>query len=222
MSDELLWPAVLLTGQLALSTTLLLLIISVPLAWWLVKTRSIFRPWIEAVIALPLALPPTVLGFYLLVLLGHQGFIGQWMTSIGLEPWVFRFPGLLVGSLLYSLPFAVHPLQTAFRLFDMRLLESAKTLGAGPWRCFVDVVLPQTRNGFLTAAVLSFAHTVGEFGVVLMVGGNIPGQTQVLSTLIYDRVEAMDYQSANQIAIGLLLFSITILWWIYARLGHRD
>lgn len=222
MSDSLLYSAVILTAKLAFLTTLILLSLAAPLAWWLVKTGSRIRPWIEAVIALPLALPPTVLGFYLLILLGAQGPIGQWLQAIGLTPWVFRFPGLLIGSILYSLPFAVHPLQTAFKLFDRRLLDSARTLGAGHWRCFRDVILPQTRNGFLTAAVLSFAHTVGEFGVVLMVGGNIPGETQVLSTLIYDRVEAMDYTGANQIALGLLIFSLISLWWVYAKLGRNN
>jgi molybdate transport system permease protein len=207
--------AVMLTAQLAATTTVVLLLLATPIAWWLARSTSGWRHLVEAVVALPIALPPTVLGFYLLVLLGPDGPLGRWMLDAGWQPWVFRFEGLLVGSVLYSLPFAVQPIQASFMQMDRRLLEVSATLGLGPLARWRKVVLPLTRRGFLTAAVLAFAHTVGEFGVVLMVGGNIPGETQVLSTLLYDRVEALDYEAANRMASGLLLFALLVLWGVY-------
>jgi molybdate transport system permease protein len=212
--------AVLLTARLAATTTALLLVFGTPLAWWLARTRSRFRPVVEAVTALPLVLPPTVLGFYLLVLLAPTGPIGSFWEGLGGDRLVFSFAGLVIGSMIYSLPFVVQPLQNAFMAIGDGPLEAAATLGAAPFDRFRTVVLPLALPGFLTAAVLSFAHTVGEFGVVLMIGGNIPGRTQVLSTAIYNHVEAMDYGSAHLLAAGLLVFSFTVLLTVYA-FGRR-
>jgi len=189
--------AIWLTAKLAALTTVLLLIIATPLAWWLARTGSRWRAPVTALVTLPLVLPPTVLGFYLLVALGPNGPLGQLTQALGWGVLSFTFTGLLIGSILFSLPFAVQPLQHAFEAMGTRPLEVAATLRASPLDAFFTVALPQARTGVLTAAILSFAHTVGEFGVVLMIGGNIPGQTRVLSTLIYGHVEAMAYAQAH-------------------------
>lgn len=212
--------AILLTLRLAATTTALLFVVGTPLAWWLARTDSRLRPAVEAVTALPLVLPPTVLGFYLLVLLGPTGAVGAFWEGLGGDRLVFSFPGLVIGSMIYSLPFVVQPLQNAFMAMGDGPLEAAATLGASPADRFRTVVLPLARPGFFTAAVLSFAHTVGEFGVVLMIGGNIPGRTQVVSTAIYNHVEALDYPSAHLLAGGLLAFSFAILLTVYA-FGRR-
>ncbi|MDA0424594.1 molybdate ABC transporter permease subunit [Stutzerimonas frequens] len=216
--------AIWLTVKLASVTTLLLLLLGTPLAWWLARTRSRLRGPIGAVVALPLVLPPTVLGFYLLVALGPNGPIGQMTQSLGLGLLPFTFAGLVVGSVLYSMPFVVQPLQNAFEAIGERPLEAAATLRAGPWDTFFSVVLPLARPGFVTASILGFAHTVGEFGVVLMIGGNIPGQTRVVSVQIYDHVEAMEYAQAHWLAGGMLLFSFLVLLMLYGsrfRQGWR-
>jgi molybdate transport system permease protein len=202
---------VLVTLKLAGLTTILLLILATPIAWWLARTKSAWRVPIASLVALPLVLPPTVLGFYLLVTLGPNGPIGQLTQAMGVGSFAFTFTGLVIGSLIYSLPFAVQPLQNAFEAMGERPLEVAATLRASPWDAFLTVVLPLARPGYLTAAILSFAHTVGEFGVVLMIGGNIPGKTRVISTEIYGHVEAMEYAQAHALAGGMLLFSFTIL-----------
>src|SRR3954468_2744961 len=203
--------AIRLTLQLATSTTALLLVLATPLAWWLSQTHSRWRAPVAAVVALPLVLPPTVLGFYLLVALGPQGWGGRLTQALGLGLLPFTFGGLLVGSMLYSLPFAVQPLQHAFEAVRRRPLEVAATLRAGPWDTFFHVVLPLARSGIVQAAVLSFAHTVGEFGVVLMIGGNIPERTRVVSTQIYGQVEAMQYTQAHALSLAMLAFSFTVL-----------
>ena len=203
--------AIALTLKLASLTTLLLLLIATPLAWWLAHTRSRWRAPVGAVVALPLVLPPTVLGFYLLVALGPHGFLGQLTQAMGLGLLSFTFTGLLIGSLVYSLPFAVQPLQHAFEAIGPRPLEVAATLRARPIDAFFSVVLPLARPGFITAAILSFAHTVGEFGIVLMIGGNIPGKTRVVSTQIYGHVEAMEYTEAHWLAGSMLVFSFIVL-----------
>jgi len=203
--------AVWLTLKLASLTTLLLLLLATPLAWWLARTHSRWRAPVGAVVALPLVLPPTVLGFYLLVSLGPNGFGGQLTQALGLGLLPFSFGGLLIGSVIYSLPFAVQPLQHAFEAMGSRPMEVAATLRARPLDAFFSVALPLARPGFVTAAILSFAHTVGEFGVVLMIGGNIPGQTRVVSTQIYGHVEAMEYAQAHWLAGGMVLFSFSVL-----------
>ena len=207
--------AIWLTVKLASVTTVLLLLLGTPLAWWLARTRSRLRGPVGAVVALPLVLPPTVLGFYLLVAMGPNGFIGQFTQSLGLGTLPFTFAGLVVGSLLYSMPFVVQPLQNAFAAIGERPLEAAATLRAGPWDTFLHVVLPLARPGFVTASILGFAHTVGEFGVVLMIGGNIPEKTRVVSVQIYDHVEAMEYAQAHWLAGGMLLFSFVVLLMLY-------
>ncbi len=207
--------AIWLTFKLASVTTLILLLLGTPIAWWLARTTSRMKGPIGAVVALPLVLPPTVLGFYLLVAMGPNGFIGQITQSLGLGTLPFTFAGLLVGSVFYSLPFVVQPLQNAFEAIGERPLEAAATLRAGPWDTFFSVVLPLARPGFITASILGFAHTVGEFGVVLMIGGNIPGQTRVVSVQIYDHVEAMEYAQAHWLAGGMLLFSFLVLLVLY-------
>jgi molybdate transport system permease protein len=201
------WAAIWVTVRLAAATTAVLLVLGTPLAWWLARTRSRMKPVVEAVTALPLVLPPTVLGFYLLVLLAPTGAVGGVWEGLGGDRLVFSFAGLLVGSVLYSLPFVVQPLQNAFM---------ATTLGASPFDRFMTVAVPLARPGFLTAATLAFAHTVGEFGVVLMIGGNIPGRTQVVSIAIYDHVEAMDYGAAHMLSGGMLAFSFVVLLTVYA------
>ncbi|OIO53752.1 MAG: molybdate ABC transporter permease subunit [Alphaproteobacteria bacterium CG_4_10_14_0_2_um_filter_63_37] len=213
------WSPVWLTLKLALVTTAVLLLLGTPLAWWLARTRQRMRPVIEALVALPIVLPPTVLGFYLIVLLGPHGWVGGFWESLGGARLVFSFPGLVIGSVIYSLPFAVQPLTQAFKTLGERPLEVAATLRAAPWDRFRSVVLPLARPGFLTATVLAFAHTVGEFGVVLMVGGNIPGKTQVISIAIYDHVEAMEYTQAHWLSAGMILFSFLILLTLYAFTG---
>jgi molybdate transport system permease protein len=202
---------VFVTLKLAGLTTILLLILATPIAWWLARTKSAWRVPIASMVALPLVLPPTVLGFYLLVTLGPHGPMGQLTQAMGLGSFAFTFTGLVIGSLIYSLPFAVQPLQNAFEAMGERPLEVAATLRASPWDTFLTVALPLARPGYLTAAILSFAHTVGEFGVVLMIGGNIPGKTRVVSTQIYGHVEAMEYAQAHALAAGMLLFSFTIM-----------
>ncbi|WP_185749569.1 molybdate ABC transporter permease subunit [Stutzerimonas xanthomarina] len=213
--DSVALAAIWLTFKLASVTTLVLLLIGTPIAWWLARTTSRMKGPIGAVVALPLVLPPTVLGFYLLVAMGPNGFIGQFTQSLGLGTLPFTFAGLVVGSVFYSLPFVVQPLQNAFEAIGERPLEAAATLRAGPWDTFFSVVLPLARPGFITASILGFAHTVGEFGVVLMIGGNIPGQTRVVSVQIYDHVEAMEYAQAHWLAGGMLLFSFLVLLVLY-------
>lgn len=198
------WSAVRLTAMLAGLSTLLLLIVGTPLAWWLARTRSRFKPLVASLVALPLVLPPSVLGFYLLLLMGPQG-------PLGFARLPFTFGGLVVASVLYSLPFVVQPLQQAFEAIPARLMEAAATLRAGPLDRFFSVVLPLARPGLLTASVLGFAHTVGEFGVVLMLGGNIPGVTRVVSTQIYGHVEAMEYAQAHALSALMVGFSFAVL-----------
>jgi molybdate transport system permease protein len=206
-----------LTLKLAATTTALLLLIGTPLAWWLVRTRSWLKGPVGALVALPLVLPPTVLGFYLLVAMGPAGPVGALTQSVGLGLLPFSFSGLVVGSLIYSLPFVVQPLQNAFEAVGERPMEAAATLRAGPWDRFFTVAVPLARSGFVTATVLGFAHTVGEFGVVLMIGGNIPGQTKVLSVALYDHVEALEYAQAHTLAGGMLVFSFLVLLLVYGR-----
>lgn len=212
--------ALWVTVKLASMTTLILLLVGVPVAWWLARSRWRFKFFFEAIIALPLVLPPVVLGFYLLIALGHQGFIGQLSKGLGGQPLAFSFAGLVIGSVVYSLPFVVQPLQVAFSQVSNRSLEVAATLGAGKVERFFYIVLPQARAGFLTAIVLGFAHTVGEFGVVLMIGGNIPNETQVISIAIYEHVESLEYTQAHLLSAGLVGFSLVMLMIIYA-LNHR-
>ena len=203
--------AIKLTLQLASLTTLLLLLVATPIAWWLARTASWLRGPVGAIVALPLVLPPTVLGFYLLIALGPQGPLGQLTQALGWGTLSFTFYGLLIGSIIYSLPFAVQPIQHAFEAMGDRPMEVAATLRATPLEAFFTVALPLARPGFITAAILSFAHTVGEFGVVLMIGGNIPGKTRVVSTQIYGHVEAMEYTQAHWLAGGMLVFSFVVL-----------
>lgn len=205
------WPAIALTLKLATVSSLILLLIATPLAWWLSQTRSRWRSTVAALVTLPLVLPPTVLGFYILMLLGPSGWIGKLTESVGLGVLSFSFPGLVVGSIIFSLPFAVQPIQFAFESMGRRPMEVAATLRASPIDAFFSVALPLAKPGLLTAALLSFAHTVGEFGVVLMIGGNIPGKTQVVSTQIYGHVEAMEYAQAHWLAAAMVLFSFVVL-----------
>ena len=205
------WAAITLTLQLATVTTVLLLVLCTPLAWWLARTRSRWRGPVSAVVALPLVLPPTVIGFYLLVALGPNGPLGPLLGLVGIPALPFTFAGLVVGSLVYSLPFAVQPLQHAFESIGERPLEAAATLGAGPLDRFFTVALPLARPGFITASILGFAHTVGEFGVVLMIGGNIPGVTRVVSVQIFDHVEALEYADAHRLAAVMLVFAFVVL-----------
>ena len=208
--------ALLLTLRLAGVTTLILLALGTPLAWWMARTRWRFKFVLEAVIALPLVLPPTVLGFYLLIALGPRGPLGALMESLGGAPLAFSFAGLVIGSVIYSMPFVVQPLQDAFAAVGRRPLEVAATLRASPLDRFFAVAVPLARPGFLTAAVLGFAHTLGEFGVVLMIGGNIPGETRVASIAIYDHVEGLDYIQAHWLAGVLLGLSFLLLVAVYA------
>ncbi|QQS55573.1 MAG: molybdate ABC transporter permease subunit [Candidatus Competibacteraceae bacterium] len=211
--------AVWLTLKLATITTVILLIVGTPIAWWLARTRSKWKGVIGAVVALPLVLPPTVLGFYLLIVLGPHGPVGQLTQSLGWGVLPFTFAGLVVASVLYSMPFVVQPLQQAFEAIGARPLEVAATLRASPWDAFFTVVLPLAKPGFITASILGFAHTVGEFGVVLMIGGNIPEKTRVVSVQIYDHVEALEYAEAHVLAGGMLLFSFLVLLVLYSRKG---
>ena len=209
----------ILTVKLASITTIILLIIGTPLAWWLTQSQSRIRHFANAIVALPLVLPPSVLGFYLLLLLGPQGWIGNITSQLGWGTLPFSFAGLVVASVLYSLPFVVQPLQTAFAAIPASLLETAATLRAGPIDRFVSIAVPLAKRGFLNAGVLGFAHTIGEFGVVLMVGGNIPNETRVISLQIYNHVEALEYHQAHQLALLLLIFSFLVLLLIYSRQG---
>lgn len=209
------WSAVWLTAKLAAVTTVLLLVLGTPIAWWLARTRSRLKPVAAALVAMPLVLPPTVIGFYLLLLLGPQGAVGQLTQALGIGRLPFTFAGLVVASVVYSMPFVVQPLQQAFEAVPERLLEAAATLRASPWDRFFSVVLPLARPGFLTASVLGFAHTVGEFGVVLMIGGNIPERTRVLSVAIYDHVEASEFAAAHRLAAGMVAFALAVLVALY-------
>ena len=200
-----------LSVQLATITMLLLLLIATPLGWWLARTRSRARPAVQAVVALPIVLPPTVMGFYLLILLGPAGAVGAWWFELTGSALTFSFLGLVIASCIYSLPFAVQPIMSAFESVSQRDLEAAWTLGANRRDAFFSIALPQSTRGYLNAAVLSFAHTLGEFGVVLMVGGNIPGETRVISIDIYDRVESLNYAAAHQLSAVLLIFAFLIL-----------
>ncbi len=208
-----------LTAALAGTTTVILLLVSTPLAWWLANRRSNASALIEALVALPLVLPPTVLGFYLLLALAPASPLGQFWQELTGTRLAFSFSALVIGSVIYSLPFVVQPLQSAFQNLPGGLLQAAATLGASPWDQFRSVVLPMTRRSFIAAASLGFAHTVGEFGVVLMIGGNIPGETQVLSIALYDRVETLQFDEAHRIAAGLVVFSLALLFLIYRNFG---
>jgi molybdate transport system permease protein len=205
-----------LTLKLACTVTLLLLALGTPLAWWLARTRSRLRHAVGAIVALPLVLPPTVLGFYLLIALGPNGWLGHLTQALGLGLLPFTFAGLALASSVYSLPFVVQPLQNAFEAIGERPLEAAATLRAGPWDRFWSVAVPLARPGFLSAAVLGFAHTVGEFGIVLMIGGNIPGKTRTLAVQIYDHVEALEYAQAHWLAGGMVVFSFLVLLALYS------
>lgn len=214
------WTAIGLTARLAALTTVLLLLVGTPVAWWLARSRSPAKLLVASLVAMPIVLPPSVLGFYLLLLMGPQGPLGQLTTALGLGRLPFTFTGLVVASVLYSMPFVVQPLQQAFEAIPERALEAAATLRAGPWDRFVTVALPLARPGFLTASVVGFAHTVGEFGVVLMVGGNISGQTRVLSVAIYDHVEAGEFGAAHRLSLMMVLFSLVVLLglqWVQRR-----
>jgi molybdate transport system permease protein len=215
MLDDTSLQALALTFRLAATTTVLLLLAGTPLAWWLARTRSWLKGPVGALVALPLVLPPVVLGFYLLVLMGPNGPVGLLTQSLGWGVLPFTFAGLVVGSVLYSMPFVVQPLQNAFEVIGERPLEAAATLRASPLDTFFSVVLPLSRPAYLTAAVMGFAHTVGEFGIVLMMGGNIPGKTRVMSVQIYDHVEALEYSQAHWLAGGLLVFSFVVLLALY-------
>lgn len=213
-----LWLSVALAGV----TTVVLLILGTPLAWWLARTVSRAKPAVEAVTALPLVLPPTVLGFYILIALGPASPIGAFWLKVTGDALTFSFSGLVVASIFYSLPFTVQPLQNAFEAIGQKPLDAAATLRARPADAFFSVVLPMSRRSFLTAAILSFAHTIGEFGVVLMVGGNIPGKTRVISIAIYEHVESLNYGEAHVLSAGLLLFAFITLFLVYAmRRGPR-
>ncbi len=205
----------ILTLKLATCTTILLLLVCTPLAWWLAKTASNWRGPVSAIVALPLVLPPTVLGFYLLVFMGPNGWFGQLTSALGLGTFPFTFTGLVIASMLYSLPFVVQPIQNAIEAIGDRPIEVAATLGAGPIDRFFTVVLPLSKSGFISAAILGFAHTVGEFGIVLMIGGNIAGETRVVSVQIYDHVEALDYARAHALSLIMLLFSFVVLLGLY-------
>ncbi|MFJ3485335.1 molybdate ABC transporter permease subunit [Pseudomonas sp. NPDC090202] len=208
--------AIWLTLKLASLTTVILLIVGTPIALWLARTRSWLKGPVGAVVALPLVLPPTVIGFYLLLMLGPNGALGQFTQSLGLGTLTFSFSGLVIGSVLYSMPFVVQPLQNAFVAIGPRPLEVAATLRANRWDTFFSVVLPLARPGFVTGAILGFAHTVGEFGVVLMIGGNIPEKTRVVSTQIYNHVESMEYVQAHWLAGAMLIFSFLVLLALYS------
>jgi molybdate transport system permease protein len=208
--------ALSLTFKLALVTTVLLLFVATPLAWILSRWQSPFRPVLESIVALPLVLPPTVLGFYLLIILAPNSYLGEMWFSITGDQLAFSFTGLVIASIIYSLPFVVQPLQLAFERIDQGSMECARMFGANAWRRFTTIVIPSSRHSFLLASVLGFAHTVGEFGVVLMIGGNIPGETQVLSLVLYDYVESLDYDGAHRLAANLVGFSVVMLVIVYS------
>ena len=207
--------AVWLTLKLATVVTFLLLLVGTPIAWWLARTRSRLKGVVGAVVALPLVLPPTVIGFYLLITMGPNGAVGRLTEALGLGLLPFTFPGLVIASVFYSLPFVVQPIQNAFEAIGERPLEAAATLRASPWDAFWSVAVPLARPGFISGAILGFAHTVGEFGVVLMIGGNIPELTRVVSVQIYDHVEALEYAQAHWLSAGMLLFSFVVLLALY-------
>jgi molybdate transport system permease protein len=214
-----------LSLKLAAITTLILLIVGTAIAWWLANTRSRAKPVVQSIVALPIVLPPTVMGFYLLILLGPYGAIGGWWVELTGSALTFSFLGLVIASCFYSLPFAVQPLQSAFESLGRKELEAAHTLGASPIDAFFSIVVPLSAPGFLTAIVLSFAHTLGEFGVVLMVGGNIPGETRLISIAIYDHVESMNYAAAHALSLTLLGFAFSILlamYWLNRRWMRHD
>ena len=213
--------ALVLTAALASVVTLILLPLGTPIAWWLARTASRWRAPVAALVAMPLVLPPSVLGFYLLLAMGPQGPLGRLTAAFDLAPLAFSFPGLVLASVLYSLPFMVQPLQNAFAQIGQRPLEVAATLGASPLDRFFTVALPLARRGYLSAAILTFAHTVGEFGVVLMIGGNLPGRTAVASVRIYDYVESLQYAAAHRLAAVLLAFSFLVLLAVYAFGSER-
>jgi len=210
------WQAIQVTFRLCLYTTIILLVLATPLAWWLSQGRSRFRVVVQAVVALPLVLPPTVLGFYLLMVLGPRGVVGRTLEDLGFHHLAFTFEGILIASVIYSLPFAVQPLTEAFNNLGRRPVEVASSLGAGAVDRFRTVIFPLTRGGFVVAATLTFAHTLGEFGVILMLGGSIPGETKVLSVLIYDHAEGMNYAAAHSLSLMLLIFAFVTLFVVYS------
>ena len=213
-------PALILTAKLAATTTLILLVIGTPVAWWLANSKMKIKPVIEAVVALPIVLPPTVLGFYLLVILSPQGSIGSWWFELTGQALTFSFSGLVIASVIYSFPFVVQPIQNAFESVGHDMMEAAYTLGAKPVDAFFTVAVPLAKRGFLTGGVLGFAHTLGEFGVVLMIGGNIPGETRVVSIAIYDHVEMLEYGQAHVLSGILLAFAFIAMLSMYV-LNHR-
>lgn len=212
--------AILLTLKLAGTVTVLLIIMGTPIAWWLARTSSWWKGPVSALVAMPLVLPPSVIGFYLLLAMGPQGPIGSFTQSMGLGTLPFTFWGLVFASIIYSLPFVVQPIQNSMEAMGPRPLEVAATLRAGPWDQFFSIVLPQAKAGFITASILGFSHTVGEFGVVLMIGGNIPGATQVVSIQIYDHVEALEYTQAHALSICMMIFSFVVLVALYSFNRH--
>ena len=210
------WTALTLTFELALISTIILLVIGTPIAWWLSQTKVRFKFLIETMVALPIVLPPTVLGFYLLIFLGPQGSVGKLVSYLGGPSLIFSFTGLVIGSIVYSMPFVIQPLQHAFSVIDKRADETAATIGFSKLRRFFYLFLPLSKTGYLSAFVLGFAHTLGEFGIVLMIGGNIPGETQVASISIYNYVEMLEYEKAHTLSLLLLLISFTLLAIIYS------
>ena len=210
------WTAITLTFELALISTIILLVIGTPIAWWLSQTKVRFKFLIETLVALPIVLPPTVLGFYLLIFLGPQGSVGKFISNLGGPSLIFSFTGLVIGSIVYSMPFVIQPLQHAFSVIDKRADETAATIGFSRLRRFFYLFLPLSKTGYLSAFVLGFAHTLGEFGIVLMIGGNIPGETQVASISIYNYVEMLEYEKAHTLSLLLLLISFTLLAIIYS------
>lgn len=222
MLSELDLSAIYLTFKLASLTTLVLLVVSPPLAWWLARSKRFFRPFVESLVALPLVLPPTVLGFYLLLAFSPDSYFGSFWIQLTGSGLAFSFSGLLIASIVYSLPFVVQPLQSAFVNLDKNYLEVAATLGFSPIKTFYKVVFPMTLPSFIIAGALGFAHTIGEFGVVLMIGGNIPGETQVLSITLFDHVETLQYQQAHVLSLSLLVFSMSLLILIYGVLQKRQ
>ena len=209
-----------LSAQLAFVTTVILLLLGAPLAWWLARTETKAKPFVQAIVAMPIVLPPTVLGFYLLILLGPNGAIGSWWVSLTGSTLTFSFTGLVIASCVYSLPFAVQPMQTAFESLPRQTLERAWTLGASKLDAFFSVAVPLSVRGFIGGSVLAFAHTLGEFGVVLMVGGNIPGETRVVSIAIYDHVETLNYAAAHQLSLVLIGFAFITMFAMFA-INHR-